>query len=696
MRPSAVRQPIIRRCRDGLGLPLLSIVLLGCCAMIRSVLSFGASSISKRGLSCTSVAVVTSRRSTCGWATSVMPSRIQTQPIISASGGHLATRLHSSTSPDDMSATARSRAPFSGPRGSHDDAIPEGPDASAAAGDGEDAAAPLWSSLGLITELVDTLSKPTSQRGMGFSAGPTPVQKMAIPAILQGYAPYDADVEARRRSKDATSSFGADAANTGEGNVAFAAATGSGKTLAYLLPVVQMLKSDELLSLSLSPEQAARLRKPKRPRAIVLAPTRELSTQILTVLKEISHSAKVSSESLVGGEDYGRQRKRLESRPVDIVVATPGRLVKHLQAGNMFLGSVRHVVVDEFDTMLEQGFQSDLGTILHPLLYQKKVVYPSEVDRLRLVEGAPQIVLTTATMTNAVRRLLADPTVEPKKQYRADPDPNKEVNIVLPKDVRVLTAPGLHKAVPRLRQTFVDVGNADKLSLLNDIVSGSGGQGSVVTRSDGSLPDGSGHALTLVFCNTVPSARAAQHSLAESGVPSLCYHGDLSSADRADNLQTFRNAASSSDPDAPRVLVCTDIAARGLDVPEVDHVCMFDFPLNPIDYLHRAGRTARATAVKSMRAGSGRVTALISKRDRVLAGAIERAVREGEPLDQLSSRKSDYQQGGRLDPSMKRAANRPRGRDSDRSSGRGGGGRGGGRGGRGGRGRGGGRRGRRS
>ena len=608
------------------------------------------------------------------------------------------TRLYSSTSPDDMSSTARSRAPFSGPRGSFDDAIPEGPDASTAAGDGEDAAASLWSSLGLITELVDTLSKPTSERGMGFSAGPTPVQKMAIPAILQGYVPYDADVEARRRSKEKTSAFGAHADHTGEGNVAFAAATGSGKTLAYLLPVVQMLKSDELLSLSLPPEQAARLRKPKRPRAIILAPTRELSTQILTVLKQISHSAKVSSESLVGGEDYGKQRKRLESRPVDVVVATPGRLVKHLQAGNVFLGSVRHVVIDEFDTMLEQGFQSDLGTILHPLLYQKKVIYPSEVDRLRLVEGAPQIVLTTATMTNAVRRLLADPTVEPKKQYRAEPDPNKEVNIVLPKDIRVLTAPGLHKAVPRLRQTFVDVGNADKLSLLNDIVAGSGGQGSVVTRSDGSLPDGSGHALTLVFCNTVPSARAAQHSLAEAGVPSLCYHGDLSSADRAENLQTFRDAASSNDSDAPRVLVCTDIAARGLDVPEVDHVCMFDFPLNPIDYLHRAGRTARATAVKSMRAGSGRVTALVAKRDRVLAGAIERAVREGEPLDQLSSRKSDYQQGGRLDPRMKSASNRPRGGgggDRDRSSGRGGGGRGGGRGGRGGRGRGGGRRGRR-
>ena len=224
--------------------------------------------------------------------------------------------------------------------------------------------------------------------------------------------------------------------------------------------------------------------------------------------------------------------------------------------------------------------------------------------------------------------------------------------------------------MPRLRQTFVDVGNADKLTLLNDIVSGSGGAGSVAVRSDGSLGEDEGRALTLVFCNTVPSSRAAQHSLAEAGVSSLCYHGDLKGDERSDNLKKFRAAASPrAGRDAPTVLVCTDIAARGLDVPEVDHVVMFDFPLNSIDYLHRAGRTARATAVRDMRAGSGRVTALVAKRDRVLAGAIERAVREGEPLDNLSSRKSDYGAGGKF--------------DSRTRSSSGGGGRFGGRGGRG-------------
>lgn len=95
------------------------------------------------------------------------------------------------------------------------------------------------------------------------------------------------------------------------------------------------------------------------------------------------------------------------------------------------------------------------------------------------------------------------------------------------------------------------------------------------------------------------------------------------------------------------MLVCTDLAARGLDVPQVDHVVMFDFPLNALDYLHRSGRTARGVADETT-AGKGKVTALVAKRDKVLATAIENAVLKGEPLDGLSSRKSDYLPGGRL------------------------------------------------
>jgi superfamily II DNA/RNA helicase len=222
------------------------------------------------------------------------------------------------------------------------------------------------------------------------------------------------------------------------------------------------------------------------------------------------------------------------------------------------------------------------------------------------------------------------------------------VNIALPRDIRILTAPGLHRVVPRLKQVFVNVGSVDKLSLLVDVVAGGERQKRERQRGSGPLP------LTLVFCNTVASCRAAEHALAESGVLSLCYHGDLNSADREENLLKFRKVGEDGDVDGASVLVCTDIASRGLDVPEVDHVVMFDFPLNPIDYLHRAGRTARGLGSRStkntsvVKRGEGKVTALVAKRDQVLARAIETAVQRGESLEGLSSRKSDYAHGAKL------------------------------------------------
>lgn len=342
------------------------------------------------------------------------------------------------------------------------------------------------------------------------------------------------------------------------------------------------------------------------------------------------------------------------------------------------------------------------------------------------------------------------------KKNRAQQIPRKQSNvkIMLPPNMRILTAPGLHRAVPCLKQVFIDVGNTDKLSLLIDLVAnnGHGGAGSVLSTKASANGGGDNDdkvGLTLVFCNTVSSCRAVQHGLTESGIDSLCYHGDLNSVVRADNLKLFRQAGKSvsgdfdddddgeeddytddsgeddwsmfeSDDDddinewnddsmkrttsqkkkktkkakIPRIMICTDIAARGLDVPEVDHVIMFDFPLNPIDYLHRAGRTARGInqqkqqhGKSNVRAGSGRVSALVAKRDRVLAMTIEGAVQRGEPLDGLSSRKSDYLPGAKLSNRSLGEGGRDGqrdGRGDKNMSGRGGrGGRGSGRGGRG-------------
>ena len=620
----------------------------------------------------------------------------------------------------DASYASKSRMPFKAPKSAFDDSLPSN--------DNADAPDIEWGKLGLTQDLSQFLVKSAVDGGLGFAEGPTPVQKMAIPAILSGCA------------SELSTNFNAE---RNMQSIAFAAATGSGKTLAYLIPIVQALKAQEVLMAN--DGDNSNMRKPKRPRAIILAPTRELTAQIASVLKSLSHTIKLSTTYLVGGEDFGKARKRL-NRPLDILVSTPGRLVKHWDDGSVFLGDVKFIVIDEVDTMLEQGFQDDIGKVMHPLLYKQKGSFNSNkvnVDNVDVVPGSPQVILTSATMTNAVRRLLRDDSVAPKKNYKKQiPNSGGEdghlVKILLPKNMRVLTAPGLHRAVPRLRQVFIDVGNSDKLSLLVDLVGNSGGAGSALTSMD--KKKGGADGLTLVFCNTVSSCRAVQHGLTEGGIKSLSYHGELNSAARAENLALFRKAGQAinsedeneeeeesfdfdneddfgafeediddfgieikSDKNIPKVMVCTDVAARGLDVPEVDHVIMFDFPLNPIDYLHRAGRTARGMNQQNKdggvgRAGSGRVSALVAKRDRVLAMAIENAVQRGEPLDGLSSRKTDYSPNA---PSNQRersdAGERgDRGGRGGRGGVRGRGGRGGRAGGRGGRGRGrGGGRGRR-
>jgi superfamily II DNA/RNA helicase len=445
-----------------------------------------------------------------------------------------------------------------------------------------------WNPLGLFTELVDSLENDLALKA------PTPVQSLVIPELLKD------DKE----------------------SLAFLAATGSGKTLAYLLPLMQQLKQQELFE--------NYERRPRRPRLLVLVPTRELALQITKVLKSLSHTIKLSSQALVGGQNKGVQRKGLAGRPVDVIVATPGRLLQHWRDENVFLGSVEAIVVDEMDTMLEQGFQRELREILYPLLYVRKVE-KDDTSLPELKEKAPRIVLTSATMTQSIQKLLGDNpktsklSVTAKKLHRGSAEVQYS-NLQLP-PMNILSAPGLHKAIPRLEQIFVDVGNTDKISLLVDVLSSQ--------RSK----------ATVIFCNTGASVQAVQYALAESRVETLSYHGELNSIARSENLQRFRRGASGEinkeGEVEPIVLVCTDLAARGLDIPQVDHVVMFDFPLNAVDYLHRSGRTARGE-------GRGKVTAMVTKRDKVLAMAIEQAVVKGDPLDGLSSRKSDYQPGGKF------------------------------------------------
>jgi superfamily II DNA/RNA helicase len=344
-----------------------------------------------------------------------------------------------------------------------------------------------------------------------------------------------------------------------------------------------------------------------------------------------------------------------KKQQIDIVVATPGRLIQHWKDESIFLGSLQTIVLDEMDTMLEQGFQRELKEILYPLLYKQEAnketptKKKTDNDRLQLKEKHPRVVLTSATMTQSIQKLLGDNpktsklSVTAKKLHNGgqqQEEQQAQAKLQLP-PMKIISAPGLHKAIPRLSQVFVDVGSTDKMALLIDVLASN---------------KKSNDKATIVFCNTAASVQAAQYALSEARIESLAYHGELNSQVRSENLQAFRKQ---KDGDI-QILVCTDLAARGLDIPQVEHVVMFDFPLNAMDYLHRSGRTARGV-------GGGKVTALVAKRDKVLATAIQNAVVKGEALDGLSSRKSDYLPGAKFGVQRKKE-NNSRGRSDGRRS----------------------------
>jgi superfamily II DNA/RNA helicase len=423
-----------------------------------------------------------------------------------------------------------------------------------------------WEKLGIGARLVEAVD------AMGLDA-PTDAQRDAIPGVLNGE------------------------------DLLFAAETGSGKTLAYLLPTIARLKAEEF-----NVDKLDELRRPNRPRALVLVPTRELAAQVQAVAKELSHHAKLSVRGAFGGSDgVGKQRNTLKKGGAyDLLIATPGRFEKLWDLGDVHLSKCSVVVVDEVDTMLSQGFGAELEKVLK-----------ATTER----ERPATVVTTTATLTKAVRRAFGDLS-EREERWRFLPE------------LRTVETRGLHKATDRCRLELVDVVGKDKLEELL-----------VVLKK---------RQKCLIFCNTVNSCRAAEHFLSErNACETFSYHGELNSREREASLKAFR------DDERDGALVCTDLAARGLDIPDVDHVIMFDFPRNPVDYLHRAGRTARAGK-------SGRVTALVAKADRVLASAIQRAVLNGEPVDALSADKKAYLKGGALHVPSKSAKGRAR-RDLSRA-----------------------------
>jgi superfamily II DNA/RNA helicase len=293
--------------------------------------------------------------------------------------------------------------------------------------------------------------------------------------------------------------------------------TGSGKTAAFLLPSIQRLLAEST-------------GKGMGPRVLVLTPTRELALQVeksaMTYGKDMR---RFRTACLVGGSPYGLQLKRL-AQPVDVVVATPGRLIDHLERGKIDFSRLEVLVLDEADRMLDMGFVDDIKAIAARC--------PSE----------RQTLLFSATLDGVVGNLARE----------------------LTRDAQRIEIAAVPQQESKIEQRLLFADNMDHKNRLLD-----------------ALLRGVDMTQAIVFASTKRSTEEISDLLAESGFASDALHGDMQQGQRNRALQRLREGRT-------RVLVATDVAARGIDVAGISHVINFDLPRQAEDYVHRIGRTGRA------------------------------------------------------------------------------------------------------
>ncbi|PZR14506.1 MAG: ATP-dependent helicase [Archangium gephyra] len=364
---------------------------------------------------------------------------------------------------------------------------------------------PDFASLGLSSATLTALTRAGYEK-------PTPIQAQTIPHALAG--------------KD----------------VIGCAATGTGKTASFVLPIVERLKGK------------------KGTRALVLAPTRELALQIHEHAVRFGAPHGVKAVAVIGGVGMGGQKDGLSYS--QLVIATPGRLIDHLNEGNVTLANIEVLVLDEADRMLDMGFKPQLTRIV------------AKLPRTR------QTLLFSATMAGEVATFA--------KQNSRDP-------------VRVEVARSGTTA-ERATQCVFEVSQGEKNALLLTLLS-------------------KGDETTLVFTRTKRRADKLTKVLGRDGHAVERIHADRSQAQRKHALDGFKSGKY-------RVLVATDIAARGIDVADIGHVVNYDLPHVPEDYVHRVGRTARAAA-------SGHASAFCASEEVPLLRDIEKLLRVKIPREPL-------------------------------------------------------------
>lgn len=369
---------------------------------------------------------------------------------------------------------------------------------------------------------------------MGYESM-TPIQAQAIPVVLQGR------------------------------DVMGAAQTGTGKTAAFSLPLLQRMLKHE--NASTSPA-----RHPVR--ALVLLPTRELADQVADQIKQYAKHTQLRSTVVFGGMDMKPQTLELK-KGVEVLVATPGRLLDHIEAKNCVLNQVEYVVLDEADRMLDIGFLPDLQRIL------------SYLPKTRTT------LLFSATFSPEIKRLASS--------YLQDP-----ITIEVARS---------NATASTVEQHFYRVDDDDKRQTLKQIVKERG-----VTQA-------------FVFVNSKLGCARLARSLEREGLKTTALHGDKSQDERLKALEAFKKGEVD-------LLVCTDVAARGLDIKDVPAVFNFDIPFNAEDYVHRIGRTGRAGA-------SGLAVSFVSGKDTRLMADIEKLIGKKFELEALEL-EADRKPAGRF------------------------------------------------
>ena len=367
-----------------------------------------------------------------------------------------------------------------------------------------------FTTLGIAPRVIDNLN------ALGLTT-PTPIQTQGIPHVMAGR------------------------------DIMGLAQTGTGKTAAFGLPILT-----QLLEIGRRPN-------PKTCRALILAPTRELATQISENIQSFAKDTPVRTFRVVGGASLSAQADRL-SRGIDILVATPGRLIDLLDRRALSLSEVRYLVLDEADQMLDIGFIHALRQIA------------------KLLPARRQTMLFSATMPKLMEELA--------QTYLTDP-------------VKVqVAAPG--KPIERIEQGVHFVNQGDKAKLLANYLSENPGE------------------LALVFGRTKHGSDKLAKLLESWGFSVGTIHGNKSQGQRERALAAFRSGEL-------KVLVATDVAARGIDIPDVRHVFNYEMPNVPENYVHRIGRTARAGR-------DGRAVAFCSPGELDELRAVEKAMKAAIPV----------------------------------------------------------------